>query len=169
MDMMHRIFLGLGTNLGARLDNLKAAAVALAPGVLVTRASPIFETEPWGFTDQPAFLNQALEGQTKFSPLKLLAYLKNLEKELGRTPSFVYGPRVIDIDLLFYDELVLKTDNLEIPHPQVVERAFVLVPLSSLAPDLRHPVLGLTMLELLANVDTHGVALHADGEGNPIQ
>jgi 2-amino-4-hydroxy-6-hydroxymethyldihydropteridine diphosphokinase len=169
MNMTHKIYLGLGTNLGERLANLKLAIKDLAPGVTVIRTSPIFETEPWGFVDQPWFLNLVLEGETNFSPLELLQYLKTLEKNLGRTPSFHYGPRLIDVDILFYDELVLKTGQLEIPHPQVVERAFVIVPLFHLAPDLCHPVLGLTMREIMKNVEDKGVYLYADSEGKRIE
>jgi 2-amino-4-hydroxy-6-hydroxymethyldihydropteridine diphosphokinase len=164
--MAHTVYLALGTNLGDRLANLKTAINDLAPGVNVKRASSVFETEPWGYADQPWFLNQVLEAETEFSPEELLQYLKKLERDLGRTPSFHYGPRLIDIDVLFYDDLVLETPQLEIPHPQVAERSFVLVPLADLAPDLCHPVLGVTMHELLEKVGSRGVFFYADSEGN---
>jgi 2-amino-4-hydroxy-6-hydroxymethyldihydropteridine diphosphokinase len=144
--MSHTIYLGLGTNQGDRLANLQAARAAFtpvrsdpAPSVRLLQASPIYETEPWGFLDQPAFLNQVVKAETGLPPLGLLAYLKNLEAQLGRLPNFRYGPRLIDIDILLYDDLVLRLPGLEIPHPRLAERAFVLVPLVDLAPDLRYP------------------------------
>ena len=151
------IYLALGSNLGDRLANLKAALAALPPAVSVLAESPVYETPPWGYTDQPAFLNMTLKGETDLEPLSLLAHLKRLESELGRLPAVRWGPRRIDIDLLFYDDLVLHTDQLTLPHPRLHERAFVLVPLADLAPDLVHPVLAWTVRELLAGVDTTGV------------
>ena len=151
------IYLALGSNLGDRLANLKAAVAALPPSVSVLAESRVYETLPWGYTDQPAFLNMTLKGETDLEPLPLLAHLKWLEIELGRLPAVRWGPRRIDIDLLFYGYLVLHTDQLTLPHPGLHERAFVLVPLADLAPDLVHPVLGRTVGELLAGVDTTGV------------
>ena len=158
--MTHTIYISLGTNLGDRLANLQAALAALPPIVLMQAASPIYETEPWGYSDQPAFLNQVISAETQLEPLDLLPHLKRLETELGRTPTFRYGPRLIDMDILFYDDILLATPGLEIPHPRLHERAFVLVPLVDLAPDFRHPRLGKTLQELLAQVDTDGVRLY---------
>lgn len=155
--MKHRIYLALGTNLGDRAANLWAARDGLAPKVRVTAASPVYETAPWGYPDQPAFLNQTLEAATDLEPGELLTYVKELEVRLGRTPSFRYGPRVIDIDVLFYDEQAVQTPALEIPHPRLAERAFVLAPLADLAPELRHPVTGRTVAEMLAGLDRSGV------------
>jgi 2-amino-4-hydroxy-6-hydroxymethyldihydropteridine diphosphokinase len=137
--MSHIVYLGMGTNQGDRLANLQAARTALAPSVRLLQASPVYETEPWGFLDQPAFLNQALKTETGLPPVDLLAYLKALETHLGRQPNFRYGPRLIDIDILLYDDLVLRLPGLEIPHPRLAERAFVLVPLVDLAPKLCYP------------------------------
>ncbi len=155
--MPHLVYLGLGTNLGQRLENLAQARQRMAPLAHLLRASSIYETEPWGFTDQPAFLNQVLEAETALPPLDLLRQLKELEVALGRQPSFHYGPRLIDLDILLYDDLVLELPGLAIPHPRLAERAFVLAPLAELAPDLVHPLLKRTIRQLAAVVDSAGV------------
>ena len=154
------VYLALGTNLGNRTGNLRAAIESLPPSVVVQQASPIYETPPWGVTDQPAFLNMVLEGKTHLSPLELLEYLKNLETKLGRAPTIRWGPRLIDMDILFYDSLVLRVPGLTIPHPHLHERPFVLVPLMDLAPDLVHPVLGISVRALLTMLDTTGVKIY---------
>lgn len=151
------IFLALGSNLGDRYANLQAASASLPPDVHVLQASPVYETAPWGLTDQPAFLNMALKGETSLGPVELLHHLKNLETKLGRQPSVRWGPRLIDIDILFYADLVLETQGLVIPHSHLHERAFVLVPLADLAPDLLHPVFGRSVRDLLAGMDASGV------------
>lgn len=155
--MMAHVFLALGTNLGERAHNLRHAIEALPPAVRLQRQSPIYETPPWGFTDQPDFLNMVIEGETDLSPLALLHFIKDLERRLGRQPSVRYGPRLIDLDILFYDDLVLETSELVIPHPRLHERAFVLVPLADLAPDLIHPRLQRSVRDLLAAVDRTGI------------
>ncbi len=161
MNQMATVFLALGTNLGDRLENLHRAIEALAPTVKILARSPIYETPPWGVTDQPAFLNMALRGETLLPPTALLHFLKSLERQLGRIPSVRYGPRLIDLDILFYDDLVLDSDELTIPHPRVHERAFVLVPLADLAPDFVHPVLRKSVSTLLQQVDAGGIRLYA--------
>lgn len=155
--MNHIIYLALGTNLGDRLANLHAALAALPPSVIVRQFSPIYETPPWGFADQPVFLNTVLKADTPLTPQKLLKQLKHLETRLGHVPTVRWGPRQIDIDILFFDNLVLDSPELTLPHPHLHERAFVLVPLADLAPGMLHPVLRKTIRELLAVVDTTGV------------
>jgi len=157
--MAHRVYLGLGTNLGERLENLRAAAKALPPEVVVLCNSPVYETEPWGYTQQPAFLNQVLETETGLEPQQLLAHVKAVEARLGRTPIFRYGPRLIDIDILLYDNLVLQTPELVIPHPHLTERAFVLIPLADLAPDRTLPNSKMTIRELSLTCERSSVKL----------
>jgi len=155
--MNHHVYLALGTNLGDRLANLEALQEVLPPQVRVLTASPVYETPPWGVLDQPAFLNQVLEAETELSPHELLRFLKRLEIEMGRKSTVRYGPRLIDVDILFYDALVLESDGLVIPHPRLTERAFVLVPMADLAPKFVHPVLGETIEQLLDKVDRIGI------------
>src|SRR5271157_5263317 len=149
--MNHIIYLALGTNLGDRIANLRAAIEALSPEINVIAESKVYETPPWGYENQPAFLNMAVKGETALEPESLLKRLKQLEVQLGREQSFHWGPRLIDIDILFYDNLILKSESLIIPHPRLHERAFVLVPLAEIAPDFIHPVLKKTIKELLAS------------------
>jgi 2-amino-4-hydroxy-6-hydroxymethyldihydropteridine diphosphokinase len=155
-------YLGLGTNLGDRRANLSAAAAAIAPAAVILRSSSIYQTEPWGYLEQPAFLNQVLEVETSLSPADLLAALKRLEASLGRQATFRYGPRLIDLDILLYDQIVIHQPDLVIPHAQLAERAFVLVPLAELAPGLIHPLLGVSIAELKDRIDLSGVKLVED-------
>ncbi len=151
------VYLSLGTNMGKRAANLRAALARLRPDVQIRRVSPVYETAPWGYHDQPAFLNQVIEAETNLPPRALLSYLKAIEAQLGREPTFRYGPRLIDLDILFYDSQVMRDETLSLPHPNLHERAFVLVPLADLSPDLLHPVRKQTVSELLKGVDTSGV------------
>jgi 2-amino-4-hydroxy-6-hydroxymethyldihydropteridine diphosphokinase len=153
----HLVYLSLGSNLGNRAANLKAAIAALPPQMDLKAKSKVYETPPWGYTEQENFFNQALKVQTYLEPEPLLKHLKRLEVALGRTASFRNGPRLIDIDILFYDDLVLESPLLTIPHPFVHERGFVLLPLMELAPDLVHPVKNKTIRELIAGCDLRGI------------
>jgi len=155
--MTHDVYIALGTNLGDRIPNLRDALRSFAPDLEVVAASWIFETPPWGYADQPPFLNMAVHARTDLGPEETLERLKQLEVELGRELTFRWGPRLIDLDILFYDDLVLDTPSLDIPHKRLHERAFVLVPLADIAPDLVHPALGKTIRQLLAEVDTSDI------------
>lgn len=149
---MSIVYLALGTNLGDRRANLEAALQALEPRVHLLERSGIYETPPWGYADQPAFLNMAVKARTRLGPRGLLKYLKELETRLGREATFRYGPRVIDLDILFYEDLVMGEEGLTIPHPRLHERAFVLVPLADIAAEVVHPFLKKSVRELLAAV-----------------
>jgi 2-amino-4-hydroxy-6-hydroxymethyldihydropteridine diphosphokinase len=148
------IFLGVGTNLGDRHANLVAARMAVSKFILIEKTSRVYETAPWGFLDQPDFLNQVWEATTTLMPLDLMHQLQQVETDLGREPSVQYGPRLIDIDILLYSNLVYRSTEMIIPHPHISERIFVLAPLAELVPDLLIPGFDLSVKEL---VDAHAV------------
>ncbi|MGB9673809.1 MAG: 2-amino-4-hydroxy-6-hydroxymethyldihydropteridine diphosphokinase [Anaerolineales bacterium] len=149
----HIVYLALGSNIGDRSAHLRAARNALAPQVEIVACSSIYETPPWGYTDQPYFYNQVLQCTTNLSPQELLEFVKTIEQDLGRSPSFRNGPRTIDIDILFYDELTLNTPSLGLPHPRIDGRAFVWLPLAELAPQLIHPTNGKTATQIVDELD----------------
>ena len=153
----HIVYLALGSNLGNRAANLKEAITALSPQMEVKAKSKVYETPPWGYIEQEKFLNQVLMVKTYLEPLPLLKHLKRLEVALGRKASFQNGPRLIDIDILFYDDLVLESPALVIPHPHVHERGFVLLPMLDIAPDLVHPVKQRSVRDMLAGCDLQGI------------
>ncbi len=155
--MNHIVYLALGSNLGDRLANLKTAISNLTPQMSLKAKSPVYETPPWGYADQGAFLNQVVKVETYMAAPNMMRHLKRLETALGRTPSFENGPRVIDIDILFFDNEVIDMPPLAIPHPRLHERAFVLVPLADIAADFIHPASNKTIKQLLAGVDQKGV------------
>lgn len=153
----HKAYLGLGSNVGDRAAYLAAALEAVEPEVHVLRTSPIYETEPWGFTEQALFLNQVAEIETSLTPTELLRHIKHVEGLVGRQATFRNGPREIDLDILLYDSLLFNEDGLQIPHPRLAERAFVLSPLADLARELCVPGHDRSVLELLARVPHDGV------------
>lgn len=157
--MKHDIYLSLGSNLGDRAYNLQNAISRLDSMVKIVSQSSIYETEPWGYPDQPAFLNQVVKANTSLEPTELLVFLKETEVSLGRQETFRFGPRLIDLDILFYDDLILDTPKLTIPHPRIAERAFVLIPLAEIAPELRHPINKKTIQELKTSVDSGSIVL----------
>lgn len=150
---MTTVYLALGSNLGDRAANLNAAIAALPPTVTVTRRSPVYETAPQYETDQPAFLNMVLCAETRLAPAALLQRLQQIERDLGRRPARRYGPRLIDIDILFYGAQRFEAPGLVIPHPRLAERVFVLRPLADIAPALTHPATGDSVLSLLEKLD----------------
>ena len=151
---MNTAFLSLGSNLGDRAALLNEALNRLkTQGVRVIRRSSIHETEPQDFLDQPRFLNMTVEVETELTPQELLAAIQKIETEMGRQRTIPKGPRTIDIDILFYANQIISIAGLEIPHPRLTERHFVLDPLSEIAPDFRHPATGKTVRELRSALD----------------
>jgi 2-amino-4-hydroxy-6-hydroxymethyldihydropteridine diphosphokinase len=145
------IYLSLGSNLGDRAANLERAIDSLSEvGVRVLRRSSIYETEPVDFLAQPWFLNCVVEAETSLEPRQLLEGLQATERKLGSEKLVPRGPRIIDLDILFYETAVIREAGMEIPHPRLAERRFVLVPLAELAPEFPHPVLRKTAAELLS-------------------
>ena len=146
------VYLSLGTNVGDRLANLREALTRLGELGTVRACSSVYETEPWGVLDQPDFLNLCCELETELELTDLQKRTKAIERELGRQPGRRWGPRLIDLDLLTYDDQQLSADVLTIPHVGIADRAFVLVPLREIAPSLVVPGLGATVSELLARL-----------------
>ena len=150
---MKTVYIGLGSNLGDRAANLRAARERLElSGVRIRQGSSIYETEPRGMLDQPWFLNQVIEAETTLYPRQLLARLLMIEREMGRLRMTPNGPRTIDLDILLFGNAVVQAAGLEIPHPRMAERRFVLEPLAEIAPGLRPPRERRTVREMLAEV-----------------
>jgi 2-amino-4-hydroxy-6-hydroxymethyldihydropteridine diphosphokinase len=166
MKNIETVYLALGTNLGNRSLNLVHACSALKKFVAVSRISHIYQTPPWGITDQPEFLNQVLEVTTELPPQDLLTAVKQIEVDMGRVPSEKYGPRLIDIDILIYGCHEVNSPDLIIPHAHMAERAFVLVPLNELAPDLVPPGEDQhSISEMLKAVDVTGIKQYRERHG----
>jgi 2-amino-4-hydroxy-6-hydroxymethyldihydropteridine diphosphokinase len=150
------VYLCLGSNVGDRKKNLDRALGFLSERLKLDKVSSIYDTTPEDNPDQPRFLNMAAHVHTTLEPQTLLSLLKGIESKIGRTPAARYSPRPMDIDILFYGKEVVDTPSLTIPHPRIPERAFVLVPLNEIAPELKHPVNGKTVKQMLAELK-HGV------------
>ena len=143
-------YIGIGSNLGNREENCqKAIALLIKKNIKITKRSSLYEIEPWGVKEQPRFINMAVEIETNLEPAELLKVIKEIENSMGRRKGIRWGPRVIDLDVLLYDDLILKTGELEIPHPAIKDREFVLKPLSEIAPDKIHPIFKKSIKTLL--------------------
>lgn len=148
-----RVYLSLGSNMGKRQENLDRALDLLTQRLRVAKVSSVYDTEPVGNINQARFLNQVFEAYTRLAPVELLTLAKGIEMKMGRTGKS-YDPRPIDIDILLYGDQVIDTPELTIPHPRLHERAFVLIPLTEIAPTLVHPVRGKTIEELTTELTT---------------
>ncbi|MGC9360541.1 MAG: 2-amino-4-hydroxy-6-hydroxymethyldihydropteridine diphosphokinase [Anaerolineae bacterium] len=162
---MAHVYLSLGSNLGDRAASIQAALQKLPLyGLEVLTTARLYETQPWGVADQPRFLNSACIARITLPPLRVLQAAKAIERALGRTPTRRWGPRVIDIDLLLYDNVTTHSPELTLPHPGLLDRAYVLVPLAEIAPNVRHPITHQTVREhLQAMGPTPGVAPYPPG------
>ncbi|MDA8216060.1 MAG: 2-amino-4-hydroxy-6-hydroxymethyldihydropteridine diphosphokinase [Dehalococcoidales bacterium] len=145
---MARVFLGLGANLGDARANIEKALSLLESRMHIGAVSSWYDTAPVGYLDQPRFLNLVCEGTTDLAPAELLTFVKGIEQQLGRQPTVRYGPRPVDIDILLYDDKVIRAPDLEIPHPRLAERGFVLLPLAEIAAAVIVPGTGKTVDEL---------------------
>ena len=151
MEKFEQLFLHTGSNLGNRSENLRIAIKFIEQEIgKVLQSSAVYETKPWGIVDQPDFLNQALIIETRLSPFEVLKRILRIEKTMGRKREIKWGERLIDIDILFYNDIIIQTKDLTIPHPYLHHRNFVLIPLLEIAPNLKHPILNSTIRELYA-------------------
>ncbi len=150
---MHNVFIAIGTNLGNKEKNVQQSIEKIVQNnIHITKKSAIYKTMPYGYKDQPLFLNCAVQAETMLLPKELLYTLLSIEKQMGRVRKIHWGPRVIDLDIIFYDNLIINTPDLKIPHPDMQNREFVLKPLCDIAPGFVHPILHKTMKQLLKDL-----------------
>ena len=161
------VYLSLGSNLGDRHRSITEAIKLLSDRVHMEQVSSIYETDPVGYDHQSRFLNAVCKARTSLEPTEVLTLAKEIESTLGRETTFRNGPRTIDIDILFYDDQVINTPQLTIPHPHLEEGAFVLVPLAELAPDLVHPISGKSVAQLMIGMTLKGIERWT-GEGEDV-
>jgi len=145
---MADVFIGIGSNIGNKEENIRKAIGLIKEKCKILRISSLYETEPIGFKKQDWFLNCAIEIETEFEPLELLNFLQSIEKKMGRVKTIKNGPRIIDLDILFYDNKIINEKGLAVPHPRLHERLFVLEPLKEICSDFVHPVLKKSISEL---------------------
>jgi 2-amino-4-hydroxy-6-hydroxymethyldihydropteridine diphosphokinase len=152
--MLHTVYIGIGSNLESPAKNCLDAIERLStrPELTLIARSSLYQSEPFGITDQDWFVNSVVQITTSFSPEELLRVCLSIEKEMGRTRTKKWGPRIIDLDILFYDDLILKQEGLEIPHPGIAERSFVLAPMNEISPDFVHPKLKKKIETLLEEI-----------------
>ena len=152
--MPHTAYIGIGSNLDSPAENCLKADQHLHqhPGITVVARSSLYQSEPFGKTDQDWFINSVAQVKTSLSPEGLLKTCLSIEQEMGRTRNEKWGPRIIDLDILFYDDLIVQQEGLEIPHPGIPERSFVLAPMNEIAPDFIHPRLKKTIESLLQEI-----------------
>jgi 2-amino-4-hydroxy-6-hydroxymethyldihydropteridine diphosphokinase len=161
----HEVYIGLGSNLGDRVAHLREAVHRLGSLIQIEQVSQLYVAAPLGYVQDDAYINAVLYGKTTMTPMDLLGMMQSIEAAMGRRPGVQFGPRPIDLDLLFYDAIQMETYKLTIPHPRLAQRAFVLKPLADIAPDLMHPVLYYTISELLADTeDANQVQLYIPPE-----
>jgi 2-amino-4-hydroxy-6-hydroxymethyldihydropteridine diphosphokinase len=152
------VYLGIGSNLGDKRGNCLDALERLSTkGISISKRSALYDTQPWGVKDQPDFVNMVVEAETVMSPEELLGTLKEIEREMGRKASTRWGPRLIDLDVLLYDDRIVQSKDLVIPHPLLHKRDFVLLPLAEISPECVHPVLNKTIRELTKELIKKGL------------
>ena len=149
---MNTAYLGLGSNIGDKEENIQRAVELIKEKCEVSRQSSFYETEPVGYDNQDWFLNSAMKVKTILAPKELLDFLQSIEQKVGRVKTFKNGPRVIDLDILFYDSQIIKEDDLIVPHPRLHERLFVLEPLHEICSDYIHPIFRKSIKELYLNM-----------------
>lgn len=149
----HEVYIGLGSNLGDRVAYLREAVHRLGAIIQIEQVSRLYVAAPLGYVRHDAYINAALHGKTTLTPVDLLGMLQSIETAMGRRPGVQFGPRPIDLDILFYDSIQMETYKLTIPHPRLPQRAFVLRPLADIAPDLMHPMLYYTVSQLLGDAE----------------